>query len=343
MSKGDHKDKSAAAEPAEEWRRAVRVAAQNPPPQMCDHTAVWFERQDQKRFLLLFGGYHQSSHAPSNQFFEYEFDTKTWTAPKTATPLAPAPRYHHTAVALGREMIVFGGFDGNGVVGDTWALKLEPAYEWRKLQPEGQVPSARRNHSAARLPQQNKFLIFGGFDGEERLNDLYEFCLDTAKWRKVEFTGLPPCPRDGHGMALLGQNSLYVFGGYGHAKLNDLFVFQIDTQLWCKVPPAEGVPSVRFGHSCVAYQDALYVFHGFDGARHLAEVYEYEPALRKWTKVDFQGELLEPKCFHTTTLIEPEKRVVCFGGWDGTNNLCTLWDYEFGEQVEKEQKKKKEK
>eukprot|EP00995_Heteronema_vittatum_P009989 NODE_5387_length_512_cov_119.043197_g4005_i0.p5 GENE.NODE_5387_length_512_cov_119.043197_g4005_i0~~NODE_5387_length_512_cov_119.043197_g4005_i0.p5 ORF type:complete len:59 (-),score=28.52 NODE_5387_length_512_cov_119.043197_g4005_i0:336-482(-) len=37
-----------------------------------------------------------------------------------------------------------------------------------------------------------------------------------------------------------------------------------------------------------------------------------------------------------TAFWEGERKVFCFGGWDGTQYLNSLWEYEFAEPIEKE-------
>src|SRR4029077_8717831 len=70
------------------------------------HTAVWTGTE-----MIVWGG----DDFPSGKFFNtgarYNLVTGTWTA--TSTINAPSPRYSHTAVWTGSEMIVWGGNDEN--------------------------------------------------------------------------------------------------------------------------------------------------------------------------------------------------------------------------------------
>src|SRR5437764_14060478 len=58
--------------------------------------------------MIVWGGLDQS-FTPTNTGGRYNPSTNTWTA--TSTTNAPDPRYSHTAVWTGSEMIVWGGND----------------------------------------------------------------------------------------------------------------------------------------------------------------------------------------------------------------------------------------
>jgi len=59
------------------------------------------------------------------------------------------------------------------------------------------------------------FCRFGGTgDGDHYFNDTWSFNISTRKWNEIQCTGSIPCPRAGHA-AVLVDNVMYVFGGYG--------------------------------------------------------------------------------------------------------------------------------
>lgn len=76
------------------------------------------------------------------------------------------------------------------------------------------LPCQRSLHAAA--VWRNLFLVFGGYDGEFRVNDLHAYNFTTHQWhRLVSASGAtsPPSARDRHITAVC-ENSLYVFGGF---------------------------------------------------------------------------------------------------------------------------------
>jgi hypothetical protein len=100
-----------------------------------------------------------------------------------------------------------------------------PVIGWEVVEPKAlsTIPCQRSLHAAAVWKDQ--FLVFGGYDGLHRVNDLYAFDFKTSVWRVLNNTDAPS-PRDRH-VAVVYSNSLYIFGGFdGVARVNgSLFLF----------------------------------------------------------------------------------------------------------------------
>src|SRR5439155_1684446 len=115
----------------------------------------------------------------------------------TVSGPGPAARYLHTAIydSVGDRMIVFGGRDSAAARNDVWALTLGAAPSWTQLQPGGAVPGARYGQSAVYDPVRNRMLMFGGSNGVDRNNEVWELALSgsTAWTRDTLFAG--PTPR----------------------------------------------------------------------------------------------------------------------------------------------------
>ena len=107
---------------------------------------------------------------------------------------------------------------------------------------------------------------------------------------------------------------MYLFGGYnGSTWLNDLWMFDIDTQRWtCIQESSEGLneemssalgqleraraelingPSRRFGYVSVVHNNKFVLFGGFDGARWLNDMFEFDLNTNVWSKVEAKGNL----------------------------------------------------
>lgn len=79
------------------------------------------------------------------------------------------------------------------------------------------IPCQRSLHAGA--VWRDQFLVFGGYDGLHRVNDLYSFDFKTSMWRALSNADAPS-PRDRH-VAVVYLNSLYIFGGFdGVARVN---------------------------------------------------------------------------------------------------------------------------
>lgn len=83
--------------------------------------------------------------------------------------------------------------------------------------PGSSIPCQRSLHAGA--VWRDQFLVFGGYDGLHRVNDLYSFDFKTSVWRALSNADAPS-PRDRH-VAVVYLNSLYIFGGFdGVARVN---------------------------------------------------------------------------------------------------------------------------
>ena len=94
------------------------------------------------------------------------------------------------------------------------------------------APVPRAAHGA--VVYDNKLYIFGGYDGNARLNDMWHIQLNTPQnsakiWTEVEQSGDQPSTVCNSPLAVV-QDSLYLFSGQSGAKTsNHLFKFDFKT------------------------------------------------------------------------------------------------------------------
>eukprot|EP00961_Rhodomonas_salina_P297809 3937524-Rhodomonas_salina.1 len=71
----------------------------------------------------------------------------------------------------------------------------------------------REDHKMVALDEQ--LYVFGGWSGEEYLNDLHRWDLRSLSWTPLSDTtaGLPPSPRAHMGM-VAGEGRVFVYGGW---------------------------------------------------------------------------------------------------------------------------------
>ena len=177
---------------------------------------------------------------------------------------------------------------------------------WKRFETQ-ENPSGRYGHRA--ICYMHKMILFGGYNGKDRLNDTYEFDLglfsqdigcnlnkcgtEKRVWTRIDATTpssnnneptvpststtTTPAARDCHS-AVLYKRKMYVFGGGdGYKWLNDMFAYDIATQTWSEVKPSEGslVPTGRAGHSAIVHKGKMIVFGGWNGRRTLNDLYEF--------------------------------------------------------------------
>jgi N-acetylneuraminic acid mutarotase len=110
--------------------------------------------------VILFGGYDEGL---LNDTWAYDPTDNTWTDLDPAGGV-PSPRGNHRMVydSASGQVILFGGYDGNAELYDTWAY--DPATNtWTDLDPID-PPPAREEHAMVYDPASGRVIIFGGLD-----------------------------------------------------------------------------------------------------------------------------------------------------------------------------------
>lgn len=129
--------------------------------------------------LCLFGGHSGNKHLKDLHILDTE--TMAWTEPDIyGSP--PKGLRGHTANLIGHKIYLFGGYDGRGRSNDLYILDTESMAWTHPLEVEGS-PAGRQRHTACTVMNKCLF-IFGGFDGNKWLNDI--FVLDVAKLEASE-------------------------------------------------------------------------------------------------------------------------------------------------------------
>jgi hypothetical protein len=122
--------------------------------------------------------------------------------------------------------VVFGGYDGTDVLGDTWQYDGD---DWTLMKVEEQWsdPSARQGAVAVFDARNNQVMLIGGIDRDGRVKD------DAYRWDGVEWdrlyiypsTGIPG--RTGHAAVFEPkERNVMVFGGWSNGEVNG------ETWLW---------------------------------------------------------------------------------------------------------------
>jgi N-acetylneuraminic acid mutarotase len=71
----------------------------------------------------------------------------------------------------------------------------------------------------------DNFYVFGGFDGNARVNDFHQYNFEQQEWSMIPvLRGVPPSPRHSHA-GVVYNGCMYIFGGYDGAYKNDFHEF----------------------------------------------------------------------------------------------------------------------
>ena len=160
----------------------------------------------------------------------------------TGTP--PCKRFKHTAVKFGLSnelnhssptryrMIIFGGYDTEEMVGlnDLWELQMpartenNSVFRWTQINTTGNLPHRRWYHACTTLKRDigNVFVVYGGWDGAEVLNDIWTVPLDRSYGETLAWTQLDTTRGVWHSnrfAALIPSDSLAVTPGFTHTDV----------------------------------------------------------------------------------------------------------------------------
>jgi len=169
-----------------------------------------------------------------------------------------------TALVWHDKLYTFGGWNG---FSRTWYNDVHvfdfKMKHWRSVAAEGQIPMKRTSHSA--VMYKDKMYVFGGFSGEEYLNDLFEFDMVTETWTDVSplCRGDIPLPRSRF-CAAVHDNCMYILGGWNKVGyFADFCMYNFDTRVWSNISnPSFVIPSIS-QYSLASDQEFFYVFGGY--------------------------------------------------------------------------------
>lgn len=278
------------------WRRYLPEG--EPPSRRSAHAAAMVDG----RYLYVYGGWDGSRDL--TDVARFDLHTKKWEAVPT-TGAAPVPRHFHSAAFVGRRFYVFGGYDGSAWCHGMSALDVDTNV-WHTVVATpnsdaaaatasnsaggsagsggGDQPSRRASSSLA-VVDGDKICVFGGYDGEQFLGDMW--LLHTTdpvtgalayRWERIPqpppgSKRFWPEPRTGHS-AEVYENLMFIMGGrYIGGRRNDTCVFDFDTRRWTTVATAGACFSARKTHAVGRVGTRVFLFGGHDGNRWMGDLH----------------------------------------------------------------------
>jgi hypothetical protein len=252
------------------WWFPVDVQGVKPSPRY-GHAAIY---DPVRQRMLVIGGYDGGLR---NDVWEYSpMVNGTWRqlAP-TGTPMPP--RATHSAVydPLRDRVLVFGG-DGGPFLNDVWALDLGGEPAWERLTPAGAPPAPRREHTAVVHAQSDQMIVFGGFDGTRRVNDVWTLSLSgTPTWERRFASSFSPAPRNLHSAVYDPSRArMVMFGGQLEVNIYSDEVWELT--LDATTPVAVALAGVR------ADRDGVSLTWSGGGAASLAASVERRTVDGEW-------------------------------------------------------------
>ncbi|XP_017848030.1 attractin-like protein 1 isoform X2 [Drosophila busckii] len=162
--------------------------------------------------------------------------------------------------------------------------------EWKLLQTSGYVVKGGYGHSAAYDFLTEKVYVYGGIVSESDASQvlssrLFAYEPSTRLWTLLSAA---PSARLLHTANFVNPGLMIVFGGNTHNDTSqsygakcysqDVLIYDVYCNSWHmqQIPAHLQADLARFGHSSVVFEDALYIYGGFNGQL-LNDMLRYEP------------------------------------------------------------------
>eukprot|EP00959_Pyramimonas_sp_CCMP1952_P317730 6649842-Pyramimonas_sp.AAC.1 len=193
--------------------------------------------------MYVYGG---RSPAPRDDFWKYDFKTKTWVPMPTSDLMHP--RFGHGAAVSGDSMYVYGGYVSKeqgegGLTDEIWEFSFEEE-EWTMLGPRTEnfertvedpadaivfpqaIPSPRFPQQVLSTGMEPALYVVGGVGGEsmmEELPELWKFDIEAKEWTLLATH--PLLARSDGAATLVGKGDFYkhvmLYGGHAHGQFLD--------------------------------------------------------------------------------------------------------------------------
>jgi hypothetical protein len=260
-------------------------------------------------------------------------DSATWSAVATTGSFPPRSRHTASRDPVRDRILVFGGSDGTGELGDVQALSLADA-AWTPVSPTG-TPAARSSHTAAYDPVGDALIVSGGSDGTFPLNDTWALPLGSSPvWSQV-FTVASPPGRHSHTLVRDPSRDRFVsFGGTDDFyRLNDVWSLTITgAASWSKLSPSGAPPSSRFGHTAMLdpVRSRMVMFAGLDGGGYVNDVWSMSLSGNvAWSAIAASGTAPSPRYSHSSIYDPLRDRMIVYGGAGSGGYPGDVWALSF--------------
>jgi Galactose oxidase, central domain len=166
---------------------------------------------------------------------------------------APSPRVAHAQACYdNRYVYIFGGRTGIGMdespLDDMWMFDTTTE-KWTSVSTTGDIPPARSFHRMICI--NNNLYLFGGCGSSGRLNDLYQFNINTKVWSNLGTSLLRG--RGGPNVFPIQSNTaIAIVGGFAGEETNDGHIYSIANGKWTETVLATELQDLRPRSVCVS-------------------------------------------------------------------------------------------
>jgi N-acetylneuraminic acid mutarotase len=227
----------------------------------------------------------------------------------------PAPRFDHTAIWTGTEMIVWGGRKGDvpqredSLYDGGFYRPTEDA--WTAVE-TNKAPSSRFDHTAVWTG--DEMLVWGGAHDLGILGNGGRYDPRENRWRSIQSIDAPS-PRSSHTAVWTGREMIVWGGISASARLDDGGCYSPGDNSW-RVVNSIGAPVGRAFHTAIWTGNEMIIWGGLSGADKTSVLNNgawYDPSENKWTALPTEG-APSGRSLHTAVWTGTE--MIVWGGFD---------------------------
>ncbi len=224
---------------------------------------------------------------------------------------APDPRYDHSTVWTGTEMIVWGG--QNYLVLNTGGRYNPSTDTWTLTSTGANVPTPRYGNSAVWTGTQ--MIVWGGYYGSW-FNTGGRYDPSTDTWTATPTGPNVPSGRFRHTAVWTGTEMI-VWGGYSTSYINTGGLYNPSAGTWTTTSTGANTPSARHSHTAVWTGTQMIVWGG-NGGSDLNTGGLYDPSSNTWTATSTGTGVPSARRAHTA--VWTGSRMIVWGGTTGTSS-----------------------
>src|SRR5439155_9802039 len=269
--------------------------------------------------FVLFGG---SDGKVLNQTWILDPRSRAWTkeAPISSPPARADAMFTYDSRA--GAFVLFGGWyetadDQYHRFSDTWAFFVAN-HTWMERSPRTS-PSPRSDAAVAFDTANGITLLFGGFDGERYLGDLWSYRFADDDWVPRQTSVLPSARADGRMAYDLQSRFFFLFSGndYSDASFNfhhlaDMWRYSWSDNAWVQIFP-DVLPMPR-DYSVFASDHAfgeLLLVGGYGNRTILGDIWSFNTTRLVWRNISTPG--------------GPSPRMAAVGGYDPVEDILAIF------------------
>jgi N-acetylneuraminic acid mutarotase len=263
--------------------------------------------------MIVWGGFVPGA-GDSNTGGRYSPAADSWTATNTIN--APDPREVHKAVWTGSEMIVWGGYNGNGGFGRlNTGGRYDPSADSWTATSLTNAPDARYGHTAVWTG--GEMIVWGGHGDSGYLNTGGRYNPSTDSWTATNISG-SPVGRQNH-VAVWTGSEMIVWSGDDFSNYFDTGgTYDPSTDGWTATNIV-GVPAARDADAVVWTGSEMIVWGGYNGSS-LNSGGRYDPSADSWTATSTTG---APSARYLNTAVWTGSEMIVWGGIGSAGYLNT--------------------